>query len=225
MPFRLRALAVVVYAAAMACVESAAVVYLQHAQSINPDRLFQLQSPQVLGNLAAIEVGREAATLVMLAIVGILAGKRWLDRLAWCAVAFGVWDIAYYGWLWVFIGWPHSPTTWDLLFLIPVPWAGPVWAPVAVSLALIGFGLGAAWQVGQGRTLRVTRTGSALALVGGFLVILSFTLDVPDGLRDVTPMWHPWPIFVGGMAVATLGAAMTLRVRAATLSARALPRP
>jgi hypothetical protein len=211
MPFRLRALAVVVYAAAMACVESAAVVYLQRAQSINPDQLFQLQSPQVLGNLAAIEVGREAATLVMLAIVGILAGKRWLDRLAWCAVAFGVWDIAYYGWLWVFIGWPHSPTTWDLLFLIPVPWAGPVWAPVAVSLALIGFGLGAAWQVGQGRTLRVTRSGNALALVGGFLVILSFTLDVPDGLRDVTPLWHPWPIFLAGMALAAWAAAMSLR--------------
>jgi hypothetical protein len=195
----------------MAYVESAAVVYLQRAQSINPDRLFPLQSPQVLGNMAAIELGREAATLVMLAAVGILAGRRWIDRLAWCAVAFGVWDIAYYGWLWLFIGWPHSPATWDVLFLIPVPWAGPVWAPIAVSLALVAFGLVAARRIGQGRTLKVSLLGATLAILGGFLVILSFTLDVPDGLLDVPPAWHPWPIFLAGMAVAALAAATTLR--------------
>ena len=211
MSFRLRALTVIVYAAAMAYVESAAVVYLQRAQSISPEHLFPLQSPQVLGNLAGIEVGREAATLFMLATVGVLAGRHWLDRLAWSAVAFGIWDIGYYFWLWVFIGWPHSLATWDVLFLIPVPWAGPVAAPVAVSLALIGFGLAAAWQVGRGRALRVSWPGVVLSLAGGFLVILSFTLDVPDGLSDVPPPWHPWPIFLAGMALAALAAAMTLR--------------
>jgi hypothetical protein len=215
MSFRLRTLTVIVYAAAMAYVESAAVVYLQRAQEINPDHLFPLQPPQVLGNLAGIEVGREAATLFMLATVGVLAGRRWLDRLAWSAVAFGVWDIGYYLWLWVFIGWPHSPATWDVLFLIPVPWAGPVAAPVAVSLALIGFGLGAAWQVGRGRTLRVSWPGAALSLAGGFLVILSFTLEVPDGLAAAPPPWHPWPIFLGGMALAAWAAAMTLRAATA----------
>src|SRR5450759_1689697 len=211
MPFRLRALAVVVYAAAMACVESAAVVYLQRAQSINPDRLFPLQSPQVLGNLATIEVGREVATLVMLATVGILAGKRWLDRLAWCAVAFGVWDLLYYGWLWVFIGWPHSPATWDVLFLIPVPWIGPVWAPAAVSVALIGFGLAAARQVGRGRALRQIRLEVALAMAGGLLVVISFTADATRIMAGGLPGWYPWPVFVAGMALATLGAARTLR--------------
>ena len=218
MSFRLRALTVVLYAAAMAYVESAAVVYLQRAQSIDPDHLFPLQSPQVLGNLAAIEVGREAATLVMLATVGILAGKRWPDRLAWCAVAFGVWDIAYYGWLWVFIGWPHSPATWDVLFLIPVPWASPVWAPIAVSLALIGFGLAAALRVGQGKSVRLRPVGVGLALLGGFVVILSFTLDVPQQIRadDALPLWHPWPIFVAGMAMAAWAATMSLRGEAAT---------
>jgi len=216
MSFRLRALTVVFYAAAMAYVESAAVVYLQRAQSINPDHLFPLQSPQALGNLAAIEVGREAATLVMLATVGVLAGRRWVDRLAWCAVAFGVWDIAYYGWLWVFIGWPHSPATWDVLFLIPVPWAGPVWAPITVSLTLIGFGLLAAWRVGQGTQLRVRPMGAALAVLGGFLVVLSFTIDVPAQVRDAADLWHPWPVFLVGMALAAWAGAITLRGKSAT---------
>jgi len=40
-------------------------------------------------------------------------------RLAWSAVAFGVWDVAYYGWLWCF--WLAAVAAdVDLLFLIPV---------------------------------------------------------------------------------------------------------
>ena len=148
---------VIAYAVAMAFLESAVVVYLQRALGIDPRALFPLRDPAVTGDLAFIEVGREAATLVMLAAVGWLAGRSGLERLAWTAVAFGTWDIVYYAWLWAFIGWPSSPATWDLLFLIPVPWTGPVWAPVAVSLALVGFGLAAAARLRAGRVVRVGR--------------------------------------------------------------------
>jgi hypothetical protein len=189
-------------------------VYLQRALSITPDQLFPLHGPEVAGNLAAVEAGREFATVVMVAAVGCLAGRRWVDRLAWTSVAFGTWDIAYYGWLWVFIGWPHSPGTWDVLFLIPVPWAGPVWAPVAVSLALIGFGLAAAHSSQFGRPARVDRKNVAVALAGGFLVVLSFTLDAPALMSGRTPDWYPWPVFVGGMALAGWAAWTALRAGA-----------
>jgi hypothetical protein len=211
MRFRTLTVTVVIFAVAMAYVESASVVYLQRALSISPDRLFPLRGPDIVGSLAAIEVGRELATLVMLASIGCLAGKSWVDRLAWTAVAFGVWDIAYYGWLWVFIGWPHSPGTWDVLFLIPVPWAGPVWAPAAVSLALIGFGLAAAYSSHLGRAARVGRGRIAVALAGGLLVVLSFTLDAPALMDGQTPGWYPWPVFVAGMALAGWAAWTTLR--------------
>ena len=213
MSFRARALTVAAYAIAMAYLESAVVVYLQRAQSIDPDRLFPLQQPQALGNLAAIEVGREAATLVMLASIGILAGRRAVERLAWCAVAFGVWDVFYYLWLWVFIGWPHGPATWDVLFLIPVPWVGPVWAPAAVSVALVVFGLAAARRSGRGESMRVSWLHAALAVGGGFIVILSFTIDAPRVIDGQTPWGFPWPIFVAGMALAAAGAIGVLRAR------------
>jgi hypothetical protein len=202
MRFRTLALTVIVFATAMAYVESACVVYLQRALSISPDQLFPLRGPEVVGNLTAIEVGREFATMVMLASIGWLAGRNWVDRLAWTAVAFGAWDIAYYGWLWVFIGWPHSPGTWDVLFLIPVPWAGPVWAPTVVSAALIGFGLAAAYSNRSGRRARVDRRRIAGALAGGLLVVLSFTLDAPALMDGKTPNWYPWPVFVAGMVLA-----------------------
>ena len=215
MRFRTLALTVILFAVAMAYVESACVVYLQRALSITPDQLFPLRGPEVVGDLAAIEVGREFATLAMLGALGCLAGRGWLDRLAWTAVAFGVWDIAYYGWLWVFIGWPHSPGTWDVLFLIPVPWAGPVWAPVAVSMALIAFGLAATHASHLGRPAQVDRVRFATALAGGLLVVLSFTLDAPGLMNGEMPGWYPWPVFVAGMALASWAAWTALRAGAA----------
>ena len=211
MRFRTVVLAVLAFAIAMAYLESAVVVYLQRALAMTPDTLFPLRGQQVLGDLAAIEVGREAATLVMLAAIGCLVGRRWADRLAWTAVAFGVWDLFYYIWLWVFIGWPHSLGTWDVLFLIPVPWAAPVWAPAAVSAALIGSGLAAAYSVRAGRMPRVGLVRGAGAVAGGLLVVGSFTANTPTLIDGGLPGWYPWPLFVAGMALAGWSTVASLR--------------
>ena len=206
-----KAAVVVLTAAAMAYLESACVVYLQRALDITPDKLFPLSGPSSVGNLAPIEVGREAATMMMLAGIGWLAGRGWIDRLAWTAVAFGIWDILYYAWLWVFLGWPHAPTTWDVLFLIPAPWSGPVWAPVVVSIALVGFGLAAARRVGAGRAPIVGRRPLLTAIGGGAIVIASFLANAPALLGGGVPGWFPWPVFVAGMVVACWAAVLTLR--------------
>jgi hypothetical protein len=219
MRFRSTVITVVSFAVAMAYLESAVVVYLQRALSIAPDHLFPLRGPDVVGDLAAIEVGREAATLVMLAAIGFLVGRHWADRLAWTAVAFGVWDTFYYVWLWVFIGWPHSPNTWDVLFLIPVPWAGPVWAPAAVSAALIGFGLAAAREVRAGRMPQVGFVRGAGALAGGLLVLGSFTANAPALMDGGLPGWFPWPLFATGMAVAVVSTVASLQAGAAHVDA------
>jgi hypothetical protein len=211
MRFRSTALVVIGFAVAMAYLEGAVVIYLQRALQITPAQLFPLQGPDAVGDLAGIEVGREFATLVMLVGIGGLAGRRWIDRLAWTSVAFGVWDIFYYVWLWVFIGWPPSPGTWDVLFLIPVPWAGPVWAPVVVSLALVAFGLRAAQAAERGRPPRVDGRLAVVAVVGGLLVVLSFTIQAPGLMNGDMPGWYPWPVFAGGMAVAGWAAETALR--------------
>jgi hypothetical protein len=209
------AMVVIGYAIAMAYLESAVVVYLQRALGIDPRALYPVQQPAVAGTLAAIEAGREAATLVMLATVGWLAGRSGLERLAWTAVAFGTWDVLYYAWLWVFIGWPPSLGTWDLLFLIPVPWAGPVWAPVAVSLALVGFGLAAARRLRAGRHVRVGRAQVAAGLLGGLIVVVAFCWNAPLVLDGGVPTDFPWLVFAAGMAIAAWGAVTALRPRSA----------
>jgi hypothetical protein len=211
MRFRSAALTVTAFAVAMAYLESAVVVYLQKALEITPDTLFPLRGSEVAGNLAAIEVGREFATLVMLVAIGCLVGRGWVDRLAWTAVAFGVWDVFYYVWLWVFLGWPHSPNSWDVLFLIPVPWAGPVWAPVMVSGCLIGFGVAAARRVSRGSMPRVGAVRVLGAIGGGLLVVGSFTANAPSLMSGGEPGWFPWPVFAIGICLAGWSAVSSFR--------------
>jgi len=204
--FLKRAFTVGVYAFAMAYLESAVVVYLQRALSITPLTLFPLRDQATLGGLGSIEIGREVATIVMLATVGWLAGRTSLERLAWTSVAFGIWDIGYYFWLWVFIGWPTSLGTTDLLFLLPVPWVAPVLAPVLVSIALIAFGFIFARRIERGELLILRIKHWLLLIAGGFVVIVSFTLDAGQIRNGGMPSSFAWPVFIGGMAVALYGA-------------------
>lgn len=202
---------VVVYAIAMAYLESAVVVYLQRALSMTPATLFPLRAQSVLGSLGSIEAGREIATLMMLVTVGWLAGKSGLERFAWVAVAFGVWDIGYYFFLWIFIGWPTCIKTFDLLFLVPVPWVAPVWAPFTVSIALIAFGIIVAFRSRSGNLIKVRFRDVALMCLGGFVVIISFTLHFRAYLNGAIPVNFAWPIFTVGMTLAIFGVTPLLR--------------
>jgi hypothetical protein len=213
--FRATVLIVFGYAVAMAYIESAVVVYLNGALGTATGDIFPLRTPDSVGVYAAIEVGREVATLAMLTAIGWLAGRSGLERLGWSAVAFGVWDIAYYGWLWVFAGWPSSPGTFDLLFLIPVPWVGPVWAPIVVSLALVGYGLEAGRASRNGRRLAVTRAEAASAVAGGAMVVLGFTLQAGRVMAGGIPVDFAWPVFATGMVLAAVPATRVVR-RAST---------
>ncbi len=92
-------------------------------------------------HLALTEIFREAATLIMLVGIGIIAGRNSSERFAWFLYSFAVWDIFYYIFLKLLLNWPESFMTWDILFLIPATWVGPVIAPVIVSITMIAFAL------------------------------------------------------------------------------------
>ena len=205
--FRATAVAVIAYAVAMAYLESSVVVYLNGALGAQVGVLFPLRPVSAVGDYAAIEAGREAATLVMIGAIGLLAGTSGLERLAWAAVVFGAWDIGYYGWLWAFSGWPTSLGSTDLLFLLPVPWVGPVWSPMAVSAALIGVGLAAAHRLRAGGRLRVDARHWVAGLAGGVVVVASYTLDAGTLLSGGLPGRYPWPVFALGLSLA-VGAAV-----------------
>jgi hypothetical protein len=146
--WRARAAAVALYGMAMGWLEAVVVVYIRALLGLahgganpSPEEMMRrlLASPWLLPT----EQGREAATLVMLAAVGWLAGRTFPGRFGAFLVAFGVWDIAYYAALRALVGWPESLLTMDLLFLIPPHpwWYQPVLVPVAISCVMVGAGL------------------------------------------------------------------------------------
>ena len=205
MPTILRLGLVAAYAIAMANVEAAVVTYLRELYGIE-DILRDI--PDRPDRLTGIEVGREVATMVMLLSVGWLAGRRLQDRLGYFVFAFGLWDIAYYGWLALFDGWPQSPLDWDVLFLIPVPWWGPVLAPTLIAAVMCVAGAAAVLQVDRGVVWRLNWTNIAVAAAGIAVVLYTFTADAlgalpdgPDAVSRVRPSDFQWPLFALGFVV------------------------
>jgi len=197
---RSRFVVVGVFALAMAWVESAVVLYLR----VLVDRLQPYQPDPLphFGGLGGAEVVREAATLLMLLAVGWLAGKNLRTRLAYGVFAFGVWDIAYYVFLIPLTGWPRSLWDWDILFLIPLPWWGPVIAPVAISLLLIAGGALTIVLEERGRPACLGRWLSAASLLGMAVVLGTFMADAiraafsgAEAVRQVLPSEFGWGVF------------------------------
>jgi hypothetical protein len=185
---------------AMAWVESAVVFYLRTMiDRIDP---YQPNPLPVIGKLGPAELVREAATLVMLLTVGMLAGRNWRSRLGYTAVAFGVWDISYYVFLRKMCGWPHSLLDWDILFLLPLPWWGPVLAPVLIALLMIAWGT-LTCQVERARfSWRSDITAWGINMLGTGLALYVFMADTirvanqgVDALRNVLPVRFNWPLF------------------------------
>jgi hypothetical protein len=201
----LKIAAVGAFAVAMANVEAAAVVYLREAYGID-DILRDM--PQRADRLTAIEIGREAATMMMLLTLGVAVGRRLQDRIGYFVLAFGAWDIAYYGWLAMFEGWPRSPLDWDILFLIPLPWWGPVIAPASIAAMMCVGGAAAVVGVDRGVGWRMSWTNAGIAFAGIVVVLYTFMADaiwaVPDGgeaVQRVRPSDFEWGLFVVGFTV------------------------
>jgi hypothetical protein len=199
----------------MAYVESAVVVYLR--------RIFGIadlirSAPRFDPTLGSIELGRELATLVMLAAVARVAGKRLQSSLGFGLFAFGVWDIFYYIWLVLFIGWPRGLLDPDLLFLIPLPWWGPVLSPGLIAVAMAAFGALAVVAEDRGLRLRVSALDAALLALGSLAMLYAFMADaiaiLPADARRLSslrPGSFDWPVFLAGWATAVFAAGRVLR--------------
>ena len=213
-----RWLAVALYAVAMAYVESAAVLYLRTIYG-GVDPVGPRHTPfDPLPDFVWIEIGREAATMVMLAAVGYLAGARLAGRLGAFAVAFGIWDIFYYVFLWLFAGWPASPLAPDVLFLIPLPWWGPVLSPVIVAAVIVMAGAAAmARELGDGLP-RPRRADVMAVLVGGGLCLAAFMANALAALADggIEAAYYtrggpfPWPLYAAGLVLGATGLVRSL---------------
>jgi len=198
---------VVAFAVAMAWLESATVYYLRtlvdRIQPYQPDPL------PIQGLLGQVELVREAATLIMLLTIGILAGTTWRARWGYSAIAFGAWDILYYVFLRIMTGWPQSLFDWDVLFLIPLPWWGPVLAPVSIALLMIVWGtivteareITDAPAAVKRRAWTLNATGIALALYIFMADSLQQLPRLKNGMAFLLPTQFNWLLFSAALVL------------------------
>lgn len=198
---------VVIFAIGFACVESAVVVYLREifyeGGFYFPMKFNWQDMGDSFNKITRIELAREFATIVMLVAIGWASGKSRLQKFSFFIIAFGVWDIFYYVWLRVMTGWPESIMTWDILFLLPLPWVGPVITPVMIALAMIAAGSLIIYFEEKGHELHFTLIDWVVILGFGLLMIIAFCWDwkniarLPDGVeRSGMPNPFLWELFL-----------------------------
>jgi hypothetical protein len=222
-PTNRRFAAVTIYSIAMGYLESAVVIYLRETAFGNSFQVFPVRflDPQ----LGGIEFAREAATIIMLLMVGYLAGKNRFQQFMFFVFSFAVWDLFYYLFLKIFTGWPASLGGFDVLFLIPVIWISPVICPIMISLLLA---VSASFliflseenfsQNGKTVRFRIGFINIILFVVGSAIDFYSFTEQIfrillyqgPKGLVNFTPTSFDWTLFLIGYILLCISAIRTV---------------
>ena len=202
-------------------IEAAVVVYLREIFHPNgfvfPLEPFGLTSES--GRLLLTEVGREAATMVVIAAAAWLFGRIAQERLAYGLAIFAIWDIFYYVWLKVLLDWPASILDWDILFLIPVAWASPVLYPVLVSIAMLAMAVIILWRGETDNPVRLGRGNGITLLAGCGVIVLSFCIGGSHITKPDYADYFSWPLFAAGyvLAIAAFVRALTSKGRSLSM--------
>ncbi len=184
------------FALAFSYIEASVVVYLRHLYY--PDNITGPLFPISLQvtRVGIIELGRELATLVLLAALALATSSSLEELFAHFTFSFAAWNILYYAWLKLLIGWPASFKTWDVLFLLPTVWASPWWCPALVA-AIMAF---IALFILAGRR-KLTWSFFSLYAAGSLLIFISFIWNAPLILKGGVPTSFPYLLYLAGLLV------------------------
>ncbi len=178
-----------IFGIAMGALEAIAIVYLRKISTLEGNAFYR--RPVFLS--LSFESIREISTIVMLLMVGVIAGRNFLQRCSCFLYVFGVWDIVYYLGLKMLIGWPESLLTWDNLFYLPVLWQGPVLAPLVCSLLMILFSIEMIYLQERGYPINERKIG--FLVMGGLSLFFSFIWNSVYHTSE-----YPWSLFGTGTA-------------------------
>lgn len=204
-----------IFAVAIAYLEATVVVYLR--QIYYPDNLQVLFPPKMFSSFnLVVEIFREAATIIIMLSIAFLIERKNRTRIfAAFIFQFGVWDIFYYIWLTVTIGWPISLMEWDILFLIPWAWLGPWICPVLISILFIVW---SAKVLLSGKEYILSKLNLWLFIFGSILGLISFLQPaIPfiinnrvEDFQYFIPGNFWWWLFIPGYLLMTVGLAKSI---------------
>jgi hypothetical protein len=197
-----RYVSLVLLALAFGWIEGSVVVYLREIYEAGGLNAPVFPLVFLSERLTRVEIVREACTLVVLGVVACLADRRWAARIGSFLLLFGIWDLTYYGVLKLILDWPASLTTWDILFLIPLPWIAPVWAPVLAAAVFVVVGSYLFWTSARSRTYGWT--DAAILFASAFTIVAAFLADWRIAVEQQVPQrFHAW-LFWAGVALGVL---------------------
>ena len=192
-------------------IETSVVVYLREiymreaslrgANYFAGSQIFQVPLASLPSHVITVEMAREACTILLLGAVAWLAGRRSADRAGAFLLSFGIWDLTYYAGLKLALGWPDSLSAWDILFLIPLPWVAPVWAPITVSAVFVAAGSYLFWTSEHERRYRWPDAGVLIA--SALLTIASFLVESRAAIDHRVPGRFPLWLFWAGVVLGT----------------------
>jgi hypothetical protein len=159
---------------AMAFMEASVVIYLRALYYPN-GFIFPLKL--IDPTIALTEYIREIATIIILVSAGVLAGKKNIERFAFFILAFAIWDIFYYIFLKIILGWPDSIFTWDILFMVPVTWVSPVIAPIINSLTMILLAISIIFFIKKNGVIKIGMLEWLLLILGSFVIVFTYTQE------------------------------------------------
>ena len=162
------------FSISMGMLESAVVIYLR--EHFYPQG-FDFPIQPIDTHISIVELLRELATIIMLLSVGILSGRNKTEKFGWFLFCFAIWDIFYYVFLKLLINWPETLLTWDILFLIPITWTGPVITPVIVSFTMIALAVLIAYFTDLNIPVRFGSLIWTLLITGSVILIVAFCWD------------------------------------------------
>ena len=179
-------------------------IYVRDVSTHGPTYFAGLQVTLVSlpGHLVTVEMVREACTILLLGAAAWLAGRRIADRAGAFLLAFGVWDLTYYAALKLIVDWPDSLGAWDILFLIPLPWVAPVWAPMIVASLFVAAGSYLFWTPRRQRRYRWP--DFAVLIVSALVTIVSFLVQSKAAIDHRVPEQFPVWVFVAGVVLGTV---------------------
>ena len=186
---------VFVFSISMALVEAGIVIYLR---ALYYPEGFSFPLKILSTRHFIFELAREAATIFMLISVSALIGKKFWEKFAYFLICFGLWDIFYYIWLKIAIGWPLSLLDWDILYLIPLPWIGPVIAPVTIAIMMIFAGLVIIFLFKRGYDFLPSFLAWVLTITGTLIILYSFMRDTGASLHQQMPLPYRYEALLTG---------------------------
>ena len=186
---------IMVFSISMALVEAGIVIYLR---AIYYPEGFSFPLVMITTEHFVFEIAREAATIFMLISVSALIGKQFWEKFAYFLLCFGIWDIFYYVWLKLAIGWPLSLLDWDILFLIPLPWIGPVIAPVTIAITMVLAGFIILFLFKKGYDFRPPLSAWIMTILGTLIILYSFMRDTGAALHQQLPLPYGYGTLMAG---------------------------